>query len=56
METYGEPVQVSNNGQMFIFKKNFEQLDEMAERLISKEQLLRQYFTFTIVKLTIFGM
>ena len=41
VEAYGEPLQVSNNGQMYVFKKSFEQLDEMAEKLLSKEQLLR---------------
>jgi hypothetical protein len=41
---------------MYIFKKSFEQLDEMAEQGSSNAALLMQYFTFSIIKLTVFGM
>ena len=41
---------------MYIFKKSYEQIDEMAEKMVSKEKLLREYFTFTIIKMTVFGM
>ena len=49
-DRYGEPYSNSNNGQIFLFRKN---KDELKKQLLSPFEQLRQLMTFTVVQMTI---
>lgn len=44
----------SNNGQIWVFKKSLEQLDDMKINGSSNEELMRDFMTINIMKLSVF--
>ena len=59
VEKHGHPIATSNNGQIFIFKKSKEQLDDLLENtgLNTPEEVLESEFSkVSIIKMTIDGM
>jgi hypothetical protein len=51
-QEYGVPIATSSNGQLFIFQKSLEQIEQMKS--LSPEQMIEEYSTIHIFKLSIF--
>ena len=54
VQEFGHPLATSNNGQIWVFKKSLEQLEDMQINGSSNEELMRDFMTVSIMKVSIF--
>lgn len=57
VKKYGQPIAVSPDGLNYIFKKTDDELDILrSQGKLNEEQMIKMYFKFSVLSLTIFGM
>ena len=53
-DRFGKIISVSNNGRLFIFKKNWRHLELLKRKGYTKQQLKEEYMTIYLLHLSIF--